>query len=161
MILGTKARYAVMAMTDLAGRQGAAEGRAVALADIAARQEISLSYLEQLFARGAGDVPARAAQVLHHVTARTGIDQRAHIEIQALIAGGVLSGYAPAAMKPTWLPKIASGQALVVLAQQERKARYRLDVCDAKATAAGSDTVRGSPATAYMPVLRQAQLPDE
>ena len=51
MHLGTKGRYAVMAMTDLAGRQGLAEGRAVALADIAARQEISLSYLEQLFSR--------------------------------------------------------------------------------------------------------------
>ncbi|MEI6282579.1 MAG: Rrf2 family transcriptional regulator, partial [Alphaproteobacteria bacterium] len=51
MQLGTKGRYAVMAMTDLAGRQGDAAGRAVALADIAARQEISLSYLEQLFAR--------------------------------------------------------------------------------------------------------------
>jgi Rrf2 family transcriptional regulator, iron-sulfur cluster assembly transcription factor len=51
MQLGTKGRYAVMAMTDLAGRQDAAEGRAVALADIAARQEISLSYLEQLFSR--------------------------------------------------------------------------------------------------------------
>ena len=51
MHLGTKGRYAVMAMTDLAGRQDAAEGRAVALADIAARQEISLSYLEQLFGK--------------------------------------------------------------------------------------------------------------
>jgi Rrf2 family iron-sulfur cluster assembly transcriptional regulator len=41
-----------MAMTDLAGRESAiGEGRAVALADIAARQEISLSYLEQLFSR--------------------------------------------------------------------------------------------------------------
>ena len=52
MHLSTKGRYAVMAMTDLAGRQAAAEEpRAVTLADIAARQEISLSYLEQLFAR--------------------------------------------------------------------------------------------------------------
>lgn len=52
MRLSTKGRYAVMALTDLAGRQDAeGEGRAVALADIAARQEISLSYLEQLFAR--------------------------------------------------------------------------------------------------------------
>jgi Rrf2 family iron-sulfur cluster assembly transcriptional regulator len=48
MHLSTKGRYAVMAMTDLAGRQG---DRAVTLADIAARQEISQSYLEQLFAR--------------------------------------------------------------------------------------------------------------
>jgi Rrf2 family iron-sulfur cluster assembly transcriptional regulator len=50
MRLSTKGRYAVMAMADLARRQGDA-ARAVALAEIAARQEISLSYLEQLFAR--------------------------------------------------------------------------------------------------------------
>ncbi|MEP6790897.1 MAG: acyl-CoA dehydrogenase family protein, partial [Ramlibacter sp.] len=49
---------------------------------------------------------------------------------QTLIAGGVLSGYAPDAVKSTWLPKIAGGEALVVLAYQERKARYRLDLCD-------------------------------
>jgi len=49
MRLSTKGRYAVMAMTDLAGRQGADEQlRAVSLAEIATRQEISLSYLEQL-----------------------------------------------------------------------------------------------------------------
>jgi Rrf2 family iron-sulfur cluster assembly transcriptional regulator len=48
MRLSTKGRYAVMAMTDLA-RHGA--DRAVSLAEIASRQEISLSYLEQLFAR--------------------------------------------------------------------------------------------------------------
>ncbi|PLR26704.1 Rrf2 family transcriptional regulator [Caulobacter zeae] len=51
MRLSTKGRYAVMAMTDLARKQDEAEGRAVALAEIAARQQISLSYLEQLFAR--------------------------------------------------------------------------------------------------------------
>ena len=50
MRLSTKGRYAVMAMADLARREGDA-ARAVALADIAARQELSLSYLEQLFAR--------------------------------------------------------------------------------------------------------------
>jgi Rrf2 family iron-sulfur cluster assembly transcriptional regulator len=48
MQLSTKGRYAVMAMTDLAG-QG--EGRAVPLAAIAERQQLSLAYLEQLFAR--------------------------------------------------------------------------------------------------------------
>lgn len=48
MRLSTKGRYAVMAMADLA-RNG--EDRAVSLAEIATRQEISLSYLEQLFAR--------------------------------------------------------------------------------------------------------------
>lgn len=48
MKLSTKGRYAVMAMADLA-RMGA-EGP-VTLSDIASRQEISLSYLEQLFAK--------------------------------------------------------------------------------------------------------------
>jgi Rrf2 family iron-sulfur cluster assembly transcriptional regulator len=47
MRLSTKGRYAVMAVADLA-RQG---DRAVSLAEIASRQQISLSYLEQLFAR--------------------------------------------------------------------------------------------------------------
>src|SRR3569623_1023082 len=47
-----------------------------------------------------------------------------------LVASGVLGAYAPADAKSTWLPKIASGEALVVLAYQERKARYRLDVCE-------------------------------
>ncbi len=48
MKLSTKGRYAVMALCDLACH---AEGRPVALADVAERQEISLSYLEQLFAK--------------------------------------------------------------------------------------------------------------
>lgn len=48
MRLSTKGRYAVMAMVDLAIN---CDGRPVALAAIAERQEISLSYLEQLFAR--------------------------------------------------------------------------------------------------------------
>lgn len=54
MQLGTRGRYAVMAMTDLARHQpcaGNACRGAVALADIAARQQISLNYLEQIFAR--------------------------------------------------------------------------------------------------------------
>jgi len=46
--LSTKGRYAVMAMADL----GKVEpGKPVALADVAERQEISLSYLEQLFGK--------------------------------------------------------------------------------------------------------------
>jgi len=47
MRLSTKGRYAVMAMVDLA-QQGM--GEPTSLAEIAERQEISLSYLEQLFA---------------------------------------------------------------------------------------------------------------
>ncbi len=48
MKLSTRGRYAVMAMVDLAGHF---EGRPISLAEIADRQEISLSYLEQLFAK--------------------------------------------------------------------------------------------------------------
>ena len=48
MRLSTKGRYAVMAMVDLA-KHGT--GAPISLAEIAERQEISLSYLEQLFAR--------------------------------------------------------------------------------------------------------------
>lgn len=48
MRLTTKGRYAVTAMLDLALHQGQGP---IALADIARRQNISLSYLEQLFAR--------------------------------------------------------------------------------------------------------------
>lgn len=48
MRLTTKGRYAVTAMLDLAYHS---EKRPVTLTDIAKRQHISLSYLEQLFAR--------------------------------------------------------------------------------------------------------------
>ena len=48
MRLSTKGRYAVMAMVDLAHHS---HGAPVTLAEIAERQEISLSYLEQLFAK--------------------------------------------------------------------------------------------------------------
>jgi len=46
--LSTRGRYAVMAMADLARIEN---GKPVTLSDIAERQEISLSYLEQLFAQ--------------------------------------------------------------------------------------------------------------
>ena len=48
MHLSTKGRYAVMAMIDLAEL---ASDKPVKLADIAERQDLSLSYLEQLFAK--------------------------------------------------------------------------------------------------------------
>lgn len=48
MRLSTKGRYAVMAMVDLAQ---CSDGRPVSLSDIAERQEISFSYLEQLFSK--------------------------------------------------------------------------------------------------------------
>ena len=48
MRLSTKGRYAVMAMVDLARYS---DGQPVCLSEIAERQEISLSYLEQLFGK--------------------------------------------------------------------------------------------------------------
>ncbi|MHA1597405.1 MAG: Rrf2 family transcriptional regulator [Alphaproteobacteria bacterium] len=50
MRLSTKGRYAVMAMVDLAN-YGSEAGKPISLADVAERQEISLSYLEQLFGK--------------------------------------------------------------------------------------------------------------
>ncbi len=48
MKLSTKGRYAVMAMIDITQN---ANGSPVALYDISQRQQISLSYLEQLFSK--------------------------------------------------------------------------------------------------------------
>jgi len=47
MKVGSKGRYAVIAIVDVARHSGSG---AVPLADVAMRQRISLSYLEQLFA---------------------------------------------------------------------------------------------------------------
>ena len=52
MKLSTRGRYAVMAMADLARHAGEGpDDEPVRLAEIAARQEISLAYLEQLFSK--------------------------------------------------------------------------------------------------------------
>lgn len=48
MLLGTKGRYAVMAMVELATRDS---GKPTCLADIAQAQEIPLAYLEQIFCK--------------------------------------------------------------------------------------------------------------
>ena len=51
----------------------------------------------------------------------------------ALVAPAALSA-APQDVQAAWLPRMASGEALVVLAHQERAARYRLDLCATLAT---------------------------
>ena len=56
--------------------------------------------------------------------------------VQTLIAGGVLSSHAPQAVKSDWLSRIASGESLVVLAYQERAARYHFEKFEAKAALA-------------------------
>jgi alkylation response protein AidB-like acyl-CoA dehydrogenase len=64
---------------------------------------------------------------------------------QTLNTSGVIGAYGGADVKAAWLPKIASGEALVVLAQQERGARYRLDASKTIATQGSSGwTVSGT-----------------
>jgi len=53
---------------------------------------------------------------------------------QTLVASGVLGGYAGADLQAEWLPRIASGEALVVLAHQERGLRYTLGAAHTRAT---------------------------
>jgi Rrf2 family iron-sulfur cluster assembly transcriptional regulator len=81
--LSTKGRYAVMALVDLAGHSN---GRPVALADISSRQEISLSYLEQLFAklRRAGLVKSVRGPGGGYLLARTADDTRISDAIMAV-----------------------------------------------------------------------------
>ena len=55
----------------------------------------------------------------------------------ALMCGALLSGYADDQTKAKWLPKLCSGEALVVLASQEHGKRYRLDASSCTAIAAG------------------------
>ncbi|MEW8015183.1 MAG: Fe-S cluster assembly transcriptional regulator IscR [Candidatus Sedimenticola endophacoides] len=86
MKLTTKGRYAVTAMLDLAFHFG--EGP-ITLADIAKRQDISLSYLEQLFSRlrrrglvssvrgpGGGYVLSRDADQIYIAEVITAVDEK-------------------------------------------------------------------------------------
>lgn len=57
---------------------------------------------------------------------------------QTLLASAVVALYAPAPMQGAWLGAIASGERLLALAYQERRARYRLHVCEAQATLAAN-----------------------
>ncbi len=63
---------------------------------------------------------------------------------QSLVAGGVINGYAPDPVKAQWLPRIAAGEALVVLAHQERSARWHLDRCATQARDSGGWKLTGT-----------------
>jgi alkylation response protein AidB-like acyl-CoA dehydrogenase len=82
---------------------------------------------------GMGMGPVEGMVVMEELGRGIVLEPLAH----TLIASGVLGAYAPDDVKSAWLPNIASGEALVVLAYQERKARYRLDVCDTQAENSG------------------------
>lgn len=86
MRLTTKGRYAVTAMLDLAFHQSQGP---ITLADIAQRQSISLSYLEQLFSRlrkstlvnsvrgpGGGYVLGRLAEEIFIAEVITAVDEK-------------------------------------------------------------------------------------
>lgn len=91
MKLGTKGRYAVMAVVDLAMLQQG-DGTPVSLSEIAERQEVSLSYLEQIFlklrrqhilksARGAmgGYLLARPAAEISIADVVLAVDEPIHV----------------------------------------------------------------------------------
>ena len=89
MRLSTKGRYAVMALVDLAGHSN---GRPVALADISGRQEISLSYLEQLFAKllgPKGSLEAAPAPGAQPASVHTAFPE--WLVVLALLAAGLLA----------------------------------------------------------------------
>ena len=79
---------------------------------------------------GMGMGPVEAMVAMEELGRGLVLEPLAH----ALIAGAVINAWAPDAVKTAWLPRIAAGQALVVLAHQERAARYRLDQCATLAT---------------------------
>jgi alkylation response protein AidB-like acyl-CoA dehydrogenase len=57
---------------------------------------------------------------------------------QTFIASVLIETQADQALKQAWLPGIASGEKIVALAHQERKARYSLGTIEAKATVVGT-----------------------
>ena len=87
MKLTTRGRYAVTAMLDLAINGGS---RPVSLADISGRQEISLSYLEQLFAK------LRREQLVtlpvRHFLDTYVIDRGSGVSFHQAVRGEVLGG---------------------------------------------------------------------
>ena len=72
----------------------------------------------------------------------------------ALVAASVIA-QAPADVRANWAPRIASGEARVVLAYQERAARYRLERVDTRAVAAG-DAWKLSGTKSIVPIGDQA-----
>ncbi|HSR63552.1 MAG TPA: Fe-S cluster assembly transcription factor [Gammaproteobacteria bacterium] len=95
MKLTTKGRYAVTAMLDLALHKNQGP---ISVADIASRQSISLSYLEQLFARlrksglvessrgpGGGYVPARPIEEISVADVINAVDE----QVDATRCGGL------------------------------------------------------------------------
>ena len=56
---------------------------------------------------------------------------------QVLITSAIIQAWGEEPVRQRWLPRVARGQTILVLAQQERGARYRLDLCQTKASRSG------------------------
>jgi Rrf2 family iron-sulfur cluster assembly transcriptional regulator len=109
MQLTTRGRYAVMAMVDLAARQTAGcECGPVCLAEIAARQQLSLSYLEQLFGKlrraglvasargpGGGYRLARQPEAIAIAAIVAAVDEPIHATRCETGSGGCMAGPSP------------------------------------------------------------------
>ena len=109
MQLSTRGRYAVMALADLASRQTAGcECGPVCLAEIASRQQLSLSYLEQLFGKlrraglvasargpGGGYRLARGAELIAIADIVAAVDEPIHATRCEPGSGGCLAGAHP------------------------------------------------------------------
>jgi Rrf2 family transcriptional regulator, iron-sulfur cluster assembly transcription factor len=109
--LTTKGRYAVTAVLDLAINEGRGP---IALADIAERQGISLSYLEQLFAKlrkcgvvssvrgpGGGYHLARDARTIHVAEVITAVDE--HLDTTRCSGNGDCKDGGPCLTHDLWM----------------------------------------------------------
>ena len=87
MKIGTKERYAVMALIDLAHHSR--ESKPVSISDVAARQSISVPYLEQVFVklRRKGFVKSQRGQAGGYYLARSPSEIRISDILQAMDAG--------------------------------------------------------------------------
>jgi alkylation response protein AidB-like acyl-CoA dehydrogenase len=90
---------------------------------------------------GLGMGPIEGMVVMEELGRGMVLEPMAH----TLMAGAVVAGYAPDAIKAVWLSKIAAGESLVVLAYQEHGARYRYENCAAKAVAISKDKAAATP----------------
>ena len=109
MQLSTRARYAVMAMVDLATRQTiGCECGPICLAEIAARQKLSHAYLEQLFGKlrraglvasargpGGGYRLARSSDAIAIADIIAGVDEPIRATRCASGSGGCIGDPAP------------------------------------------------------------------
>ena len=90
---------------------------------------------------GMGMGPTEAMVTLEELGRGIVLEPLAH----TLMTSATLQTHAPAALQTAWLPRMAAGEAIVVLAHQERGARYQLNRCATLASESGHQwTVTGT-----------------